>query len=74
MYMVIMELPFDVIFYSKLCNENSDAGRVKYSRGPKVPHPCLRIDLVSAASAHVLFHIYACVPCERRVYVGGMSA
>jgi len=34
-----MELRFDAIFYSKLGKENSDAGRIKYSRGLKVPHP-----------------------------------
>jgi len=40
-----MELGFDVILYSKLGNENSDAGHIKCSpglhlaRGPQAPHP-----------------------------------
>jgi len=44
-YLLITELRFDAILYSKLGNENSDAGRIKYSRGrhlscgPQVPHP-----------------------------------
>jgi len=45
-YLLIMKLRFDAILYSKLCNENSDAGQIKCScgqhlaRGPQVPHPC----------------------------------
>jgi len=34
-----MELRVDVILYSKSGNENDNAGHVKYSRGPQVPHP-----------------------------------
>jgi len=34
-----MELVFCAILYSKLGNENSDAGRIKCSLGPQVPHP-----------------------------------
>ena len=30
-----MELRFDVILYSKLGNENSDASHIKCSRGPE---------------------------------------
>jgi len=37
-----MVFRFDAILYSKFSNENSDVGHVKYSRGPKVPHPCFR--------------------------------
>jgi len=37
-----MKLRFDVILYSKLDNEHSDAGRIKCSRGPQVPHPCCK--------------------------------
>jgi len=32
LYLLITELLFDVILYSK-SNENSDAGHIKYSRG-----------------------------------------
>jgi len=32
-----MELRFDAILFSKLGDENSDAGHVKCSRGPQVP-------------------------------------
>jgi len=38
-YLLIMELRFDVIFYSKLGNKNSDAGHIKHSGGPQVPNP-----------------------------------
>jgi len=40
-----MEIRFDVILYSKLGNENTDAGHIKCSCGPhlarglQVPHP-----------------------------------
>jgi len=37
-----MELRFDSMLYSNLGNENSDAGRIKCSRGPQVPQPCFR--------------------------------
>jgi len=37
-----MELRLDVILYDKLVNENSDAGHIKCSRGPQVPHPWLK--------------------------------
>jgi len=36
-YLLIRELRFDVILYSKLGNENSDAGHSKRSREPQVP-------------------------------------
>jgi len=41
-----MEIRFDALLYSKLGNENSDAGHINCSRelhlarGPQVPHPC----------------------------------
>jgi len=38
--LLIMELRFDAMLYSYLGNENSDAGHIKYSRGPQVLHPC----------------------------------
>ena len=38
-YLLIMELRLDAMLYSNLGNENSDAGHIKYSRGPQVPHP-----------------------------------
>ena len=37
----IMQLRFDAMLYSYLSNENSDAGHIKRSRGPQVPHPWL---------------------------------
>jgi len=37
-YLLIRELSFDAILYSKLGNENSDAGHIKCSRGLLVPH------------------------------------
>jgi len=40
--LVIMELRFGVILYSKQGNENSDADHVKCSRGPQVTYPCYR--------------------------------
>jgi len=39
-YLLIMELRFNVILYSKLGNGNADASRIKCSRGPQVPNPC----------------------------------
>jgi len=45
-YLLITELRFEAICYSKLGNENSDVGHIKCSRGlhlaqgPQVPHPC----------------------------------
>jgi len=33
-YLLIVELRLDAILYSKLDNKNSDAGHVKWSRGP----------------------------------------
>jgi len=51
-YLLIMELRFDVILYSKLGSENSDAGHIKCSRGPhlaqvvrgpQVSHPWLKL-------------------------------
>jgi len=41
-----MELRFDAILYSKLGNENSDAGHIKRSHGLPVPHPCLKAMLL----------------------------
>jgi len=41
-YLLIMQLRFDAILYSKLGEENSDAGLIKCSRGPQVPHPCFK--------------------------------
>jgi len=37
-YLLIMELRFDAMLYSNLGNENSDAGHIKCSCGPQVPH------------------------------------
>jgi len=37
-----MELRFEAM-YSNLGNEKSDAGHIKYSRGPQVPYPCFRM-------------------------------
>jgi len=37
-YLLIMELSFDAILNSKMSNENSDAGHIKCSRRPQVPH------------------------------------
>jgi len=34
-----MEFRFDVIVYSKLGDEDSNAGNIKCSLGPQVPHP-----------------------------------
>jgi len=34
-----MELRFDAMLYSSLGNESCDAGHIKCSRGPQVPHP-----------------------------------
>jgi len=42
-----MELRFDAILYSKLGNKNSDAGHIKRSGGPQVPHPCSKFQYVS---------------------------
>jgi len=41
-YLLIIELRFGAIFYSRLDNENSDAGHVKCSRRPHVSQPCFR--------------------------------
>ena len=35
-----MEFRCDAMLFSNMRNENSDAGHVKCSRGPQVPHPC----------------------------------
>ena len=37
--LLVTEFRFDAILCSKLGNENSDAGHIKCSRGPQVPHP-----------------------------------
>ena len=39
-YLLIMELRFEAMLYSKLGNVNSVAGHIKCSRVPQVPHPC----------------------------------
>jgi len=39
-HLLIMENCSGTILYSKLANENSDAGHIKCSRGPQVPHSC----------------------------------
>jgi len=44
-YVLIMELRFDAMFCSKVGNENSDAGHIKCSRGPQVPHPWITATL-----------------------------
>ena len=36
-YMLFMELRFDAMLYFNLGNENSDAGHIKWSRGPHLP-------------------------------------
>jgi len=38
-YLLITELRFDTILYSKLTYETSDACHIKCSRGPQVPYP-----------------------------------
>jgi len=38
-YLLIMELRFEVMLYSNLGNENSDADNIKCSRGSQVSHP-----------------------------------
>ena len=40
-YLFVVDLRFDTMLYSNLCNENSVAGYIKCLRGPQVPHPCL---------------------------------
>jgi len=35
-----MDLRFDTLLYCNLGNENSVAGRIKFSRGPQVLQPC----------------------------------
>ena len=34
-----MEFSFDVMLYSNLGNQNTDAGNIKHSRGQQVPAP-----------------------------------
>jgi len=50
-HLLIMELRFDAILYSKLGNKNSDAGHIKRSRGlargPQVSYPCSEVWCVS---------------------------
>jgi len=46
-YLLIMEFSFDAILYSKLGNENSDAGHTKCPRRLQVPHPCFKVWRVS---------------------------
>jgi len=41
-YLLIMELRFHVTLCSNVGNAQSDAGHIKCSRGPQVPHPCCR--------------------------------
>jgi len=38
--LIIKDFRFDVMLYSILGSENSDAAHIKCSRGPRVPHPC----------------------------------
>ena len=47
-----MELRVGVILYSKLGNENSDAGHMKCSRGPQVPHPWSKMSVGSLRYGH----------------------
>ena len=72
-YLLIMELCFDAILYSKLGNGNSDAGHIKCSagphlaRGPQVPHPCRASNSNSVwmfASVCLLVICYAWVSCH----------
>jgi len=35
-----MELRCDPILFSELGNKNSDAGHIRRSHGPQIPHPC----------------------------------
>jgi len=42
-YLLITELRFEAMLYSSLGNENSDAGHIKFSRGPQAPHPMVYI-------------------------------
>jgi len=37
-----MKFSVEVILYSKLGNENNNAGHIKCSLGPQVPHPWCR--------------------------------
>jgi len=41
-YLLIMELRFDAKLHSNMGNENSDAGHIKCSGGPQVPHPWVK--------------------------------
>jgi len=41
-YLLNMELRFDAVLCLNLGNENSDAGHIKCSRGPQVPHHWFR--------------------------------
>jgi len=37
------------MLYSKMGNENSDAGHIKCSRGPQFPHPWLKATIWSTS-------------------------
>jgi len=37
--LLIIEFRFHAMLYSNVGNEYSDAGHIKCSRGPQVPHP-----------------------------------
>jgi len=56
MYLLVMELRFDAMLYSNMGNENSDAGHIKCSRGPRlglgpqVPHPWCKASVFIAWS------------------------
>jgi len=44
-YLFIMELRIGAMLYSNVGNETTDAGHIKCSRGPQVPHPVLTFTL-----------------------------
>jgi len=48
-YLLIMELRFYMIVYSKLGIENSDSGHIKCSSGPKVTNPCATASIMLLA-------------------------
>jgi len=48
-----MELRCDAILYCNLGNKNSDAGHNKCSRGPQVPHPCIKAWRMSTATCNM---------------------
>jgi len=65
-YLLVMELRFEAIVYSKFGDEDSNAGHIKCSRGPQVPTPALDRILIfysfsklTAVVAKTYAHIYA---------------